>query len=281
MAFKPFLNRDLGIRKRIYSAICGLICVWTDSAGWVQCTYGETEAALVVIGDEILSGRTHDRNIAQVASWLQVQGIRLAEVRVVPDDEERIAAAVNALRSAHDYLFTTGGIGPTHDDVTLAAVAKAFGRSIVRSAEIERLVRGHFKERTNEQHLRMADVPEGAELVRSGEMPWPTVAVENVYVLPGVPEIFQLKLPVLRDRLRADRPFVSRAIFTTMDEFELAPMLDEVAAKHPTVAIGSYLTWSKTDYRVKLTFDGSDRAAVDAAFDDVLRSVGERVVRTS
>ena len=126
-------------------------------------------AALIVIGDEILSGRTHDRNIAQVASWLQVQGIRLMEVRVVPDVEARIVAAVDALRTAHDYLFTTGGIGPTHDDITVDAVAAALGLPVVVHPEARRILEAYYATRggITDARLRMARVPEGAELIEN------------------------------------------------------------------------------------------------------------------
>ncbi|MCB2084942.1 MAG: competence/damage-inducible protein A, partial [Sphingomonadaceae bacterium] len=124
-------------------------------------------AGLVVIGDEILSGRTHDKNIAQVASWLQVQGIRLAEVRVVPDVQDRIVEAVNALREANDYLFTTGGIGPTHDDITVDAIAAALGVGVVIHAEARAILERYYADKggLNEGRLRMARVPDGAELI--------------------------------------------------------------------------------------------------------------------
>ncbi len=230
-------------------------------------------AAALVIGNEILTGKIEEKNVAFLAKELFALGVQLRRVIVCPDEIDVIARDLDALRTAHDVVFTSGGIGPTHDDVTLEAVAKALGRRIVRSAEIEAMIRRHFGERTTEQHLRMADVPEGAALVRSGEMPWPTVEIDNVYVFPGVPEVFRLKLPVLRDRLRADAPFFSRAIYTTADEFDIAASLGEVARAHPTVAIGSYLRWNETDYKVKLTFDGSDEAEVDRAFERMRESI--------
>jgi molybdenum cofactor synthesis domain-containing protein len=227
-------------------------------------------AAALVIGNEILTGKIQESNVAFLAKELFALGVRLRRVVVCPDEVSVIAADLTALREAHDVVFTSGGVGPTHDDVTIEAVAQALDREVVRSAELERLVRGYFGARTTEEHLRMADVPAGAELIRSGEMPWPTVAVENVYVFPGVPEIFRAKFPVIRDRLRTDAPFVSRAVYAHADEFELAPLLDAVAAAHPAVAIGSYLRWGKADYRVKLTIDGSDRSAVDQAVEALL-----------
>ncbi len=237
-------------------------------------------AAILVIGNEILSGKIRDENVPYLASELFALGVALRRVIICPDEIEVIASDLNALRADHDVVFTTGGVGPTHDDVTLEAVAHALGRGITRSPEIERMVRKHFGDETTEGHLRMADVPEGASLVRSGEMPWPTVEVENVYVFPGVPQILHRKFPVLRERLRSDAPFVSRVLYTHADEFELADLLDEAAQAHPRVIIGSYLAWDAPDYAVRLTFDGTDGDAVTAAFDHVRAGIADgKIVR--
>ena len=149
-------------------------------------------AGLVVIGDEILSGRTHDKNIAQVAAWLQVQGIRLAEVRVVPDVQDRIVEAVNALRSANDYLFTTGGIGPTHDDITVDAVAAALGREVVIHPEARAILERYYTDKPGgltEDRLRMARVPEGAELIPNRMSGAPGIRIGSVFLMAGVPHM--------------------------------------------------------------------------------------------
>jgi molybdenum cofactor synthesis domain-containing protein len=237
-------------------------------------------AAALIIGNEILTGKIEEKNVAYLARELFLLGIALRRAVVCVDDVEVIATELDALRAAHDLVFTSGGIGPTHDDVTVEAVARAFGRPVVRSREIVELIHRHFGDAVREEHLRMADVPEGATLVRSGEMPWPTVAMDNVYVLPGVPEIFRMKFPVLRDRLREGGGFVSRALYTRADEFELAAPLAEVARQHPDVAIGSYLAWDAPDYAVKLTFDGMDRDAVTRALDGVVAALdASKIVR--
>src|SRR3982751_2640789 len=148
-------------------------------------------AALVAIGDEILSGRTQDRNIAQVATWLNIQGIRLAEVRVVPDVEERIAHAVNALRTCHDYLFTTGGIGPTHDDITVDSIAAALGIGVIVHPEARAILEKYYADKggVTEARLRMARVPEGAELIRNQLSGAPGIRLGNIFILAGVPHI--------------------------------------------------------------------------------------------
>ena len=149
-------------------------------------------AGLVIIGDEILSGRTHDKNIAQIASWLQVQGIRLAEVRVVPDVMERIVEAVNALREGNDYLFTTGGIGPTHDDITVDAVAQALGVNVVVHPQARAILEKYYADKPGgltDARLRMARVPEGADLIPNRMSGAPGIKIGNVHLMAGVPHI--------------------------------------------------------------------------------------------
>ena len=238
-------------------------------------------AAALIIGNEILTGKVRDENLPYLAGELFDLGVSLRRVIVCPDEVDTIVADLDELRGAHDVVFTSGGVGPTHDDVTLEAVGKSLGRQLVRSREIELMIRHYFGDRVTEGHLRMADVPDGATLVRNADVPWPTVIIENVYIFPGVPEIFRAKFPVLRDRLRADAPFVSRALYTTCDEFELAPMLTRVAEEHTAVGIGSYLRWNEPSYRVKLTFDGRDGEAVEAAFEAMVAQIPEgKLVRT-
>jgi molybdenum cofactor synthesis domain-containing protein len=200
-------------------------------------------AALVVIGDEILSGRTQDRNVAQLATWLNDQGIRLAEVRIVPDDQMRIVETVNALRAAHDYLFTTGGIGPTHDDITVDAIAAAFEVPVVVHPEARAILEGYYRGRPgglNDARLRMARVPEGAELLPNPSSGAPGVKIGNVYILAGVPHIAASMLEALTGRLEGGRPVVSVTLGARAAESEVADLLRETEAAHPGVAIGSY-----------------------------------------
>ena len=199
-------------------------------------------AGLVVIGDEILSGRTHDKNIAQVASWLQVQGIRLAEVRVVPDIEDRIVEAVNALRAANDYLFTTGGIGPTHDDITVDAVAKALGVAVVIHPEARALLERYYTDKggLNEGRLRMARVPEGADLIPNRMSGAPGIRRGNVILMAGVPHITAGMLDALTGQLEGGAPLLSRTIGCWVAESEVAVTLREAEHAHENCQIGSY-----------------------------------------
>ena len=199
-------------------------------------------AALLIIGDEILSGRTQDKNVAQVASWLNVQGIRLSEVRVVADDTAAIVAAVNALRSANDYLFTTGGIGPTHDDITVDAVAEAFGVEVVIHPEARAILERYYATRggLNEARLRMARVPGGAELIPNRMSGAPGIRIGNVFLMAGVPSITAGMLDALTGTLEGGLPVLSETIGSWIQESEVADLLRETEHAHAGCAIGSY-----------------------------------------
>jgi molybdenum cofactor synthesis domain-containing protein len=224
-------------------------------------------AAALVIGNEILSGKITDTNTAFLAQALFELGIELRRVVVCPDEVETIRDDLTELRQAHDLVFTSGGVGPTHDDVTIEGVAASFGRPVVRSEAVEKMIRKYYGDRANEAHLRMANMPEGAEMIRSSEAPWPTVVIENVFVLPGVPEIFELKLTDLRKRLDQGHEFHSVAVYTSSGEGEIAGLLERIAERFPGVMVGSYVKWRAEDYRTKITFDGNDKAAVSKAAD--------------
>jgi molybdenum cofactor synthesis domain-containing protein len=227
-------------------------------------------AAALVIGDEILSGKVDEANVAVLARTLRPLGIELRRVVVVKDDIETIAAEVRLLAKSHDWLFTSGGIGPTHDDVTIEAVARAFGVPVVPSPLMEQMLRDHYRERCTAGHLRMALIPAGASLEVTDVIRWPTVRFENTWIMPGIPEVFRMKIPVIVHRLTAagtGRPFVSHAVYTKMDEGDLKPLLDAVVAMFPDVAVGSYPRWMHAAYKTKLTFDGRDESRVLAARD--------------
>jgi molybdenum cofactor synthesis domain-containing protein len=184
-------------------------------------------AALLVIGDEILSGRTQDKNIAQVADWLNRQGIRLEEVRVVPDNEARIADAVNELRNTYDYLLTTGGIGPTHDDITVDSIAAAFRVPVIVHPEARRILEDYYATRggVTDARLRMARVPDGAELIPNPLSGAPGVRMHNVYILAGVPSIAANMLEALDGKLQGGRPVVSVTVGAYAAESEVADLL--------------------------------------------------------
>jgi molybdenum cofactor synthesis domain-containing protein len=200
-------------------------------------------AALVVIGDEILSGRTQDKNVAQLATWLNEQGIRFAEVRVVPDDPAAIGEAVNALRAKHDYLFTTGGIGPTHDDITVDAIAAALGVPVVINPEARKILEDYYRGRPGgltDARLRMARAPQGAELIANPSSGAPGIKIGNVFVLAGVPDIAASMLQALTGKLEGGRPMVSVTVGARAPESDVADLLRETEDAHPGATIGSY-----------------------------------------
>ncbi|MEH6791695.1 competence/damage-inducible protein A [Parasphingorhabdus sp.] len=199
-------------------------------------------AALIVIGDEILSGRTQDKNIAQVAAWLNVQGIRLAEVRVVADDMDHIAEAVNILRARNDYLFTTGGIGPTHDDITVDAVAAALGLAVTIHPEARAILEAYYETRggLNEGRLRMARVPDGAELIPNRMSGAPGIHLANIYMMAGVPHITAGMLDALTGTLEGGAPLLSATLGAWAPESEIAAILRDTEKAHDGCVIGSY-----------------------------------------
>jgi len=227
-------------------------------------------AAALIIGNELLTGKIQEGNLAFLGQELFRLGISMRRVVMCSDDVDIIAADLNALRAAHDIVFTSGGVGPTHDDVTLIAVARAFGRELTRAESIERLIRDYHGPRTTEDHLRMADVPQGARLIASDQVRWPTVVVDNVYVFPGVPEIFRMKFPVVREELAQGGRFYSRAVFTRCDEGGIAASLAAVAARYPDTFVGSYPRFRDPEYSLKLTVDGADEALVSRAMEEIL-----------
>ena len=232
-------------------------------------------AGLVVIGDEILSGRTHDKNIAQVASWLQVQGIRLSEVRVVPDVVERIVEAVNALRKAYDYLFTTGGIGPTHDDITVDAVAEALGVPVIVHPEARAILERYYADKggVNEGRLRMARTPEGAELIRNRMSGAPGIRIGNLHMMAGVPHITAGMLDALTGTLEGGAPLMSETIGGFIPESEVAVLLRETEQANANCQIGSYPFFRDGKVGSNFVIRSTDRAALDAC----LKELSERL----
>ncbi|MEO8617996.1 MAG: molybdopterin-binding protein [Sphingomicrobium sp.] len=222
-------------------------------------------AAIVVIGDEILSGRTQDRNIAQIASWLNVQGIRLKEARVVGDTEAAIAEAVNAMRSTYDYCFTTGGIGPTHDDITVDAIAAALGVPVVIHPGGRALLERYYANRggLNEGRLRMARVPEGADLIANPVSGAPGIKVGNIFIMAGIPHITAGMLEGLTGTLEGGRPLVSVTVGAYAPESEVAELLRAVEKSAEGIAVGSYPFFKEGRVGSNFVIRSEDQALAD------------------
>jgi molybdenum cofactor synthesis domain-containing protein len=225
-------------------------------------------AAMLLIGNELLSGKVRDDNLHTLSNTLRALGIDLRTASFVKDDRPSIAREMLRLTDEHDVLFTSGGVGPTHDDVTVEALAAAFGVELVSAAELEAMLAREYGEALRDGYQRMTLVPRGAELLVSAEVKWPTIVFGKVWLLPGIPQIFRMKLAVVREHLVGPRLFVARSAYTGLDETELKPLLDATVAAFPSVEIGSYPKWFDPGYRTQVTFDGTDEATVGQALAD-------------
>ncbi|HEX9569837.1 MAG TPA: molybdopterin-binding protein [Rhodospirillales bacterium] len=241
---------------------------------------GVVTAALVIIGNEVLSGRTQDANLKFLAEGLNGLGIRLREARVIADDEPTIVATVNELRRRDDYVFTTGGIGPTHDDITAAAIAKAVKRRLERNVEAEARLRRHYRpEDITEARMSMADMPEGATLIDNPVSRAPGFQIENVFVLPGVPRIMQAMFDGLRARLKGGKPVFSKAVIAYIPEGVMAAPLEDVQKAYPETEIGSYPFFRLGKVGTSLVVRGVDHEKVNAAAEairGIIRGLGGR-----
>ena len=224
-------------------------------------------ACLIIIGNEILSGRTRDANLQFLGENLNALGIRLMEGRVIPDVEATIIANVNDARARFDYVFTTGGIGPTHDDITSACIAKAFGRKLIRHPDAEKLLLAHYKpEDVTEARMKMADVPEDSILLDNPVSRAPGFQVGNVFVLPGVPRIMQAMFDLFKHRLTGGAEMLSKSIASYTPEGKIAARLTALQDEHPALEIGSYPFSRDGRHGSTIVIRGTDAADIaDAA----------------
>ena len=220
-------------------------------------------AAALIIGNEILNGKVAEANLVELARTLRPLGVRLARASVLPDELPLLVQEIRAFSAAYPLVFTSGGVGPTHDDVTIEAVARAFDTRVVEDPRLAELIRGAYGDRVTPDHLRMALVPEGATLAPTIPGAWPTPVYRNVWMLPGVPEVFREKLDTVRAWVRGPAPFASRSVYTRLEEARLKTLIDAVVAAHPDVEVGSYPRWFEPTYKTKVTFDARDAEAVE------------------
>jgi molybdenum cofactor synthesis domain-containing protein len=227
-------------------------------------------AAVLLIGDEILSGRTKDKNLGFIADFLTALGIDLMEARVVADIEDDIVAAVNALKARYSYVFTTGGIGPTHDDITADAVAKAFGVKIDHDPRAVAILKAHYDPAMlNEARMRMARIPEGASLIDNPVSRAPGFRLENVFVMAGVPKIMQAMLESLKPQLERGMPMLSATVTASIGEGDLAKPLKAIQDRYPEVVIGSYPFEEQGKYGSNLVLRSRDATKLAAATAEV------------
>jgi molybdenum cofactor synthesis domain-containing protein len=238
-----------------------------NEAGNAPKTY---TACILIIGNEILSGRVQDANVAFLAKELNEVGVRLKEVRVIPDESNTIVVTVNEVRRAFDYVFTTGGIGPTHDDITAQCIAEAFAVKLILHPEAKRLLEGHYPPgAVNEARMRMAYVPDGAVLLPNPISRAPGFQMGNVYVMAGVPQIMQATFNELRHRLKGGAKMLSRSVSCSLGEGVLAKGLGELQTRYNDLEIGSYPYFRRADFGVTLVIRGTDRPRLLAATEEV------------
>jgi FAD synthetase len=235
-------------------------------------------AGIILIGDELLSGKVEDENARFLVRELRELGVALRRIEIIPDLLDEIARAVSHFAEHFDHVFTSGGVGPTHDDLTMEGVARAFGARVARHPELEALLRGYYGGDLQERNLRMAEIPEGAHFVHGESPSWPVVAMKNVYILPGVPQIFRRKWSAIRERFR-ETPYFLRSVFTSEEEGRIAADLDRLVAEFSGIQVGSYPRFDSNEYKVRVTIESKDEARVEAATAALVDWLGAAAVR--
>jgi molybdenum cofactor synthesis domain-containing protein len=226
-------------------------------------------AGIILVGNEILSGKIEDANAAYLCRELRALGVDVRRIAVIPDEVQLIAEEVATFSRDYDVVFTSGGVGPTHDDVTIEGVARAMLAPVVRHPLLVQLLEQYYRGKVSEATLKMAEVPEGCELVGGETVRFPTILMRNVYVLPGVPEIFRAKFDALRDRFR-DQPIHLKNVYVRIGESTLADYLNRLLTDFPLLQLGSYPEFSNPEYKVKVTLESRDRGYVEQALTDLL-----------
>jgi molybdenum cofactor synthesis domain-containing protein len=237
-------------------------------------------AAILLIGNELLTGKIVDENGARTIAALRTAGIDLVELRIVSDDLDAIGEAARELSGRAEFVVSSGGIGPTHDDVTLKAMARGFGVEMVEHPTLRGWIDTYFARRPTELEVwrRMAWLPEGSEIVVEGPLVWPVTRFKNIYVLPGVPQLFENQLRTVLSRHRAE-PVRLATLYLSIGEGEIAPALERALELHPAVTLGSYPVWGDTEYRTRVTVESRDQALVDTVTDWLRASLAAAVVR--
>jgi molybdenum cofactor synthesis domain-containing protein len=234
-------------------------------------------AGIVIIGNEVLSGKTQDTNSYFLCAELRQLGVEVQKISTIPDVIELIGQEVAAFSQKYDFVFTTGGVGPTHDDVTVDGIAHGFGLRVVRHPDIERRMRQRLGSEVNEARLRMANVPEGAELLATETLFAPVVKIRNVFIFPGIPRIFQERFHVIKERFR-DTPYFLKNVYVKYGEGVIATMLNDLLVKFPQLLLGSYPVLDTPQYKVKVTLESKDSDYLDRALQSFISSLPDGAV---
>jgi molybdenum cofactor synthesis domain-containing protein len=234
-------------------------------------------AGIVVIGNEVLSGKTQDTNSHFLCRELRALGAEVRRISVIPDEIDLIGKEVAAFSRDFDFVFTSGGVGPTHDDVTMAGIAHGFGIRVIHHPDLERRLRERHGANLNEARLRMAEVPEGAELVGEDSLYAPAVKFKNIYILPGIPKVLQDRFHAIKEGFR-DAPFFLKVVYVKEGEGVIASILNDLLANFPELLLGSYPVLDNPEYRVKVTLESKDRNYLDQAFQGFLRALPQGAI---
>ena len=234
-------------------------------------------AGIVIIGNEVLSGKTHDTNSHFLCQELRSLGVDVRRISVIPDEIELIGREVAAFSRDFDLVFTTGGVGPTHDDVTMAGIAHGFGLKVIRHPDLERRLRERHRENINEARLRMAEVPEGAGLITEGSLFAPIVKLRNIYIFPGIPRILHERFQLIKEGLR-EEPFYLKVVYVREGEGVIASILNNLLASFPALLLGSYPALDNPEYKVKLTLESKDSDYLHQAFERLLATLPQGAV---
>jgi len=234
-------------------------------------------AGIVIIGNEVLSGKTQDTNSHFLCAELRLLGVEVQKISTIPDDIETIGREVAEFSARFDYVFTTGGVGPTHDDVTIDGIAHGFGLKVVRHPAIESRIRQRVGVEVNEARLRMANVPEGAELLAADALFAPVVKIRNVYIFPGIPKILEERFHAVKERFR-EEPYFMKVVYVRYGEGVIAALMNDLLAKYPAILLGSYPVLNVPEYKVKVTLESKDANYLDQALRAFLGSLPEGAV---
>ncbi len=226
-------------------------------------------AALLIIGNEILSGKVQDANSPFLCRELRALGVDVLKISVIPDDLDVIAREIRDLSGRFDVVFTTGGVGPTHDDLTIEGIARGFDTRVVRHPKLKALIEGYYQEKVKESDLKMAEIPEGAELIEDSRLWVPVVVFKNVYIFPGIPEILRQKFETIKERFR-DAPFLLKKVYVRDGESAIAELLHAVLHEYPQLMLGSYPVINVTEYKVMLTLESRDAEYLEGALQSLL-----------
>lgn len=234
-------------------------------------------AGIIIIGNEVLSGKTEDTNSRFLCRELRALGVDVRRISVIPDEIELIGKEAFAFSQQFDFVFTTGGVGPTHDDVTMAGIAHGFGVKVVRHPELERSLRERHGANINEARLRMAEMPEGAEVAGDSSLTGAVVKLRNIYIFPGIPKIMRDRFEAIKDTFR-DAPFFLKVIYVKEGEGTLASFLNDLLKAFPDLLLGSYPVIDRPEYKVKLTLESKDHDYLNRAFQQLLGALPKRAI---